>query len=390
MNARPLRLLIFSIDTSFLGLARLPKALSLAGFEVAALCPENAFLSKTRYLNLHFPLATTKNASKLLKQLVNTVQKWQPDMLIYGDETTVAFVHYIIHNLEKFISIIPNTILNLLKSSLGNPQFFAATLRKHLTLELASELGLRTPAIARVATPEQALQFVEANGYPVVLKKDFCWSGVGVKVCRNESELLSAIKDFQPHPPSLPKSFAKKFLQQDWFPTTEVLSVQQFIQGKTAMHPIVTLDGEVLAGFVAIKELTCSETGPSSLIRLTNHAEMRATVLKLAKHFQYSGFASFDFLIDENTNYAYLVECNPRPVPICHLGARVSVDLCQALFNRLSGKSLEPQLTVQQEELVALFPQEWRRDRNSPYLHQVYHDVPWDDTSLLQAYLTQM
>ncbi|MGF1962913.1 MAG: hypothetical protein RMX99_025875 [Aulosira sp. DedVER01a] len=390
MNAGSLRLLIFSIDTNFLGLARLPKALNKAGFEVAALCPVNAFLSKTRYLNQHFPLATTKNASKLIKQLVTTVQTWQPDMLIYGDETTVAFVHFIIHKLQNFLSVIPNPVLKLLKSSLGNPQFFAATLRKHRTLELAIELGLRTPTIARVAMPEQALQFVEANGYPVVLKKDFCWSGVGVKICRNESELLSAINDFLPHPPSLPKSFAKQLLQQDWFPKTEVLSIQQFIQGKTAMHPIVALDGEVLAGFVAIKELTCSETGPSSVIKLTNHAEMRATVLKLVKHFQFSGFASFDFLIDENTNYAYLVECNPRPVPICHLGARVGVDLCQSLFNTLSGHSLEPQLTVEREDLVALFPQEWRRDSNSSYLHQVYHDVPWDDVLLLKAYLTQM
>ena len=34
---------------------------------------------------------------------------------------------------------------------------------------------------------------------------------------------------------------------------------------------------------------------------------------------------------------------------------------------------------------VALFPQEWARNAESPYLTNAYHDVPWDDPDLLEA-----
>ena len=36
-------------------------------------------------------------------------------------------------------------------------------------------------------------------------------------------------------------------------------------------------------------------------------------------------------------------------------------------------------------DTVALFPNEWARDRNSLHLTTAYHDVPHDDPALLQA-----
>jgi hypothetical protein len=38
-------------------------------------------------------------------------------------------------------------------------------------------------------------------------------------------------------------------------------------------------------------------------------------------------------------------------------------------------------------DTVAFFPSEWRRDPESPYLVDGYHDVPWDDPALLRACL---
>jgi hypothetical protein len=36
-------------------------------------------------------------------------------------------------------------------------------------------------------------------------------------------------------------------------------------------------------------------------------------------------------------------------------------------------------------ELVAMFPNEWRRDPDSPFLSSALHDVPWDDPGVLGA-----
>jgi hypothetical protein len=42
-----------------------------------------------------------------------------------------------------------------------------------------------------------------------------------------------------------------------------------------------------------------------------------------------------------------------------------------------------PALT--QARQIALFPQEWRRAPDSPWLNNAFHDVPWDDPAVLQA-----
>ena len=382
-----IRLLIFSADPTYFGLARLPQALKNAGFEVAALCLPEALLAKTRYLDRLFPLAKTMDSAKLLKQLAEAMEDWQPDLLICGDEMTVALSHYVARNTAKLSKVLSTRTLQLLKASVGDPQFFDATLFKHDTLAAANALGLRVPAMTSVTNVMEAWHFVEKIGYPVVLKKNFGCAGVGVKVCRNEAAVASALQTFMPRSQSHFKVFAQKQLRRDWFPTGKVLSLQQFIQGRTAMYPLVALNGEILAGFAAIKEVTCSETGPSSLIRLINHDEMQATATALIQQFQFTGFASFDFMIEAETGHAYLLECNPRPVPVCHLGTLGGVNLGQALFARLSGQPWKPQTSVEQEQVICLFPQEWRRDPNSANLHQIYHDVPWDDPALVKAYV---
>ena len=386
------KLLIFSSDPTYIGLARLPKALKIAGFEVAALCLEEAFLAKTRYLDQIFlltknSLTKTMNADKLLKQLVEVMTIWSPDLLIFGDESTVAFGHYLVQNAAKFKILLPDSILQVIKSSLGDPEFFEATLLKNKTLEVAHGLGVRAPVAVSVTTSKAALEVAEKSGYPIVLKKEFGCSGVGVKVCSDQADLLATLPDFLPRHISPFKAQIQRFMKRDWMPKPKVLSVQQFIKGVTVMYPVVALNGEVLAGFAVVKHLTISPTGPSTVIRFINHPEMQATAIALIKEFKFTGFASLEFILEEGTNLAYLIEANPRPTTVFHLSNLVGIDPSKALFARLQGQKWEPQFTVEKELSIALFPQEWKRDSSSENLHQFYHDVPWDDPELLKAYI---
>ena len=327
------------------------------------------------------------NADKLLKKLVEVMTIWSPDLLIFGDESTVVFAHYLVQNSAKFKTLLSEPILQVIKSSLGDPEFFEATLFKNKTLEVAHSLGIRAPAAVSVTNSKDALEVAEKIGYPIVLKKEFGCSGVGVKVCSNQADLLATLPDFLPQSTSSFKSQILRFIKRDWFPRPKVLSVQQFIKGVTAMYPVVALNGEVLAGFAAVKDLTVSATGPSSVIRFTNNSEMQATAIALIKEFKFTGFASFDFILEEGTNHAYLLECNPRPVPILHLGTLAGIDMSKSLFVQLQNQKREPQLIVEKELSVALFPQEWKRDSSSKNLDHLHHDVPWDDPELLKAYI---
>jgi hypothetical protein len=57
-------------------------------------------------------------------------------------------------------------------------------------------------------------------------------------------------------------------------------------------------------------------------------------------------------------------------------------DLCLALHHHLAGIEI-PAPSAPRQEVVAHFPNEWRRDPQSPYLLNAHHDVPWDDPGLL-------
>jgi len=103
---------------------------------------------------------------------------------------------------------------------------------------------------------------------------------------------------------------------------------------------------------------------------------------KLAGAWGLAGFIGFDFIVDARGD-AWLIECNPRPTPIAHLGERAGEDICLALRRQLAGL---PPLSMQQKEtlIVAHFPHEALRDPASPYLTAAIYDVPRDDPGLLR------
>ncbi len=382
-----MRILLFAIDETRLGMPRLPKILQQAGFEVGILCSDQNFLAKTQFVDRKFRFTNTKSSRKLLDQLVQAVQEWEPILIVPGDETVVAFLHALIRRSIAQPSLLSKQVQEVLRASFGDLRWFDATMIKDKTQQIAADLNLRTPASLKVFNHAEALEGVEKIGYPVVLKKDFSWSGDGVKVCVDERELLQSLPTFLPKTSFALKERLRATLNREWFPTNKVLSLQQFIQGRPAMYALVALQGKVLAGYSAIPECTTSATGPSSVVRFVNNAEMANVSTKLVEHFGYSGFCGFDFMIEESTGNAYLLECNPRPIPICHLGHKIGLDLGVALHDGLKGISSAKVPEIAQEKVIALFPQEWKRDPSSPHITQNDHDVPWDDPALLTAIL---
>ena len=60
-------------------------------------------------------------------------------------------------------------------------------------------------------------------------------------------------------------------------------------------------------------------------------------------------------------------------------------DLPAALYAALSGEDIHPAPKVTENDIIALFPQEWMRDPDSAFLKSAYHDVPWEEPELLRA-----
>jgi carbamoyl-phosphate synthase large subunit len=369
-SANSRRVMIVQLSPGWMGIARLPKALATVGFRVATFCRADSFLSKTRYAEHGFGPPTTGSP---FSNLANAVRQFQPDLLIPACESAVNFLHEVVRaGLDGRLSADYADIVSLAKRSLGDPEYYGKVLSKHATLEIASELGLRTPQQSHISAIEDAVGFADLHGYPVVLKGEFGCAGQEVKICATADEIAAAFQ----------------FLNRTGNPRNPRVVAQQYVQGVSAMHLAVAASGNVLESLTLLKERTHPQlTGPSSVVKLIVNDEAAHTVSSLMKKLAYSGFGHCDFILESGSQAAYLLEFNPRPGPACGLGGLFGHDLCRALGSYLSDVPYQRQPSSGNHKTAALFPNEWIRDPQSPFLTGAYHDVPWDDPLLLRAYM---
>ena len=378
------KILIAGLE-SWSGVARLPHALQDAGFEVGVACFEDSYLAATRFRDRFFPWHPgCRRGGALLRRLKTIVDEWQPNFLVPADDPTVVFLSRAFERLEP-----ADRLASLLKFSLGNPAALLEAESKHGTLERARRCGIRVPRSRAVAGEAEMLVFARENGFPFLLKQSFGWAGCGVAVCRNESEAAAVWRNWHRRPAWKRRFYAwrnsirGRELGSRWLPADKVIVASQFIAGKPAMCLATILEGEVLGALTAFKVKSFpNEQGPSSVVQFVHNEEMRRAAGKLAGAWGLAGFIGFDFIVDARGD-AWLIECNPRPTPIAHLGERAGEDICLALHRQLAGL---PPLSMQQKEtlIVAHFPHEALRDPASPYLTAAIYDVPRDDPGLLR------
>ncbi len=364
-----MKTLIVACARDWIGIARMPQALRQAGFTVRAVSPSGAYLSRSSHLEKAYEYAGPAAGNDHAVFLQRILDEWAADLLIPGDDVAVQFLHVLWQLSEK--SPLNARARELIERSLGTPALFEEVDKKSLLSKFAAASGTLFPPQVVCPSLKEAQDFVAQHGFPVIHKTDFTFGGQGVHICAHEAELFDLLKQ-----PSLTNSDLQRR------PAT--FTLQKCLIGKTLGVSLTAHQGKTLSAFSYAKERTNPpRVGPTSVARPIDRPDLLETARRLVDYFQYTGFGGLDFLDDETNQMTYLLEFNPRPTPTCHLGQLLSADLCGALHAALSGT---PMPAVQPHELpplIALFPNEWLRDQKSPYLHTAYHDVPWDDPSLL-------
>jgi hypothetical protein len=430
-NKPEVRVLIPMIE-DWPSIARLPKALHAAGFKVAALCSADAWLTKTKYVDQVFvlprgllwsllkplwhaarniaPPAAIRSEprwipsakrmipalgnvafTRVIESLIKTVRQWRPDFMICGDELSRRLLNSIVHSAGECRLMLPPDVMAMIKRSLGDSRYFAPTTQKSALYEVAYQIGVRQPHPTLMSAAEDLDHFAARFGYPVVLKRDFLTSGAGVLICHDRNELHTG---FQRLRGAQPNDGAYARLLASFSDTSAVreraqITAHTFIKGTAGLCGVAALDGRLLASFTAIKLEVRWQNGPSSTIKFSRNEEMETAAARLIKALGFSGIGEVEFVVEDGTGHAYLMEFNPRPAPTSHLGGIAGADLCQALHNALCG-SFRPDAfpaSTQGERTVALFPQEWMRDPASFWLSRIWHDVPWEDPALLTAFI---
>ena len=384
-----MRILLVAIEDDRWGPPRLPKALACADLEVAALCPDSNPTARSRYLTRHFPWPRSRAWVRLAAGLRRAMAEWQPVLVVACDEQVVALLQFLLrHQKMTGLDRWPKPQLEVLARSMGAPASFDAMLLKNSTQLLARRVGVATPTGLAVANFPQARDEARRIGYPVVLKRSFSWGGAGVRVCGSEAELQRAVAETAQKPDIGLKSQVRWLLSRDWYPNDTSLWLQACIDGFPAMYTAVALNGRMLAGFAGLPVATNGTAGPSTVVEIGHHDAMETASRRMIEAMGATGFLSFDFMIEQGTGKPYLLECNPRPNQVGHLGPRVGVDLCGALRDALHNPARAGRMApkcANRKASVALFPAEWRRAPASTAILEHYHDVPWDEPELAVA-----
>jgi hypothetical protein len=364
--------------------ARLAMALDNAGCTVEAVCPSHHPLGKTRlgckmhpYRDL-MPLRSIKDAILAVK----------PDLIIPGDDLATQHLH------ELYCREQPpgktGALSELIERSLGAPQSFSIVYARTTFMECAQEGGVRVPKSEVITNIEALRKWAARSGFPTVLKADGTSGGDGVRVVHTLEEAESAFQALQA-PPLLSRAVKRALLDQDkrlFWPyllrRRAVVNAQTFVAGREATSAIACWKGTVLAElhFEVLRKV--DDAGPSTVVRLIENADMSFAAEKIVRRLNLSGLHGFDFMLEANTGNAYLLEINPRATQVGYLALGWGRDLPAALFAAISGEPVRTARKVTENDVIALFPQEWNGDPESPFLQSGYHDIPWEEPELVK------
>jgi len=111
------------------------------------------------------------------------------------------------------------------------------------------------------------------------------------------------------------------------------------------------------------------------VLRVIDNPDMSYAVKSIVSHLELSGLCGLDFILDDEGR-AHLLELNPRATPTSHLVGADGTDLLTALRTAFGFERPAVRTASYPDGLVALFPQELRRDADSPNLRLAHHDIP--------------
>jgi predicted ATP-grasp superfamily ATP-dependent carboligase len=358
------------------------RALAKADCEVSLLAPADSLAAKSRYVARLHVLAGNAIPMEWLHSLIAAIDDTAPRMLVPCDEMAVRLLFALALDPPRDLPSATRLRLDMLvRTSLGDPEFFQSSIDKILLPPAAEALGMRVPPYALADGVDEAIARAASLGYPLVLKRRFGFAGEGVAVVTDADDLVRQGRSLlSPDQLDLGQSHPQQLL------------VQSFIRGPYHSQAIAAWRGKPLARFAWERQVaTLPYKGQTSVLRFVRSPETAAHTETLCEAFGISGFCNVQFVLDQDGR-AYLLELNRRIVTHMHMGERVGADLAAAMARQLRGLPPAPptEPPLQSGPSVAIFPREWLRDPHSRWLHEYPSDLPWDDPALIKAMLAML
>jgi hypothetical protein len=366
--------------------ARLGVALANAGCTVEAVCPWSHPISVTSAVRR----THTYNGLAPLKSFAATIAATRPNLIVPCDDVAVLHLHEL-YDREQRRGKAGAVTCELIARSLGAPASFSVVRARAAFIHLANQEGVRAPQMEVIRSSSDIEELTARMGFPLVLKSNGTSGGCGVRIVRTLEEAERAFRKLQA-PPLFARAAKRSLVDRDmslvWpslLHNRFVVNAQEFVGGREATSAVVCWRGTILASvhFEVLKKH--NSTGPSTVLRLIENADMSFAAERMVRRLGLSGVIGFDFMLETQTGNAHLIEINPRATQVGHLTLGPGRDLPAALYAAMSGNAIYESPKVTEKDTIALFPHEWLRNPESPFLQSGYHDVPWEEPQLIRV-----
>jgi hypothetical protein len=365
--------------------ARLAGAMRRAGFRIAAAAPRGSHLALSAVPEAFRPLPAFGAAAALAA----AVDALSPALLVPCDDVGAGLVI----GLRGVPRLAP-----LVERSLGDPKAHPIALAKTAQVAHAAGLGLPVPGTRPLADAADFLAALAEDGLPAVLKVDGTWGGNGVALLRRPEEATPAWAAATTRPgwgKTLKTAMRERSLRAfaaraGW--RQGALCLQRMVPGQPANRAVACWEGKVLAGLSVEALRTMGPAAPAAVVRIIDHPGMAAAAAAMVASLGLSGLHGFDFMLEEATGEALLIELNPRATPACCFDPPGGAGLAAALLAALTGAPApEPAPEAARAgEVIAQFPGAWLTDPTDPLLRTPAHDVPWEDPGVMRAVFAEI
>src|SRR5271163_983170 len=346
--------------------ARLAMAFLRHGCDVSALCPPGhplRFVTGIGSIYSYQGLAP-------MGLLRDAIRAAQPTLIVPCDDIAVWQLHALHANEPD--------LRPLIELSLGAAEAYPAIRQRGEVLRIAQSLGIRVPLTRTLDSAEELKDWNFAK--PAVLKLDGTWGGKGVTIVGSLTEATQGFHSTSKTTKAW-RAWKRFLINRHFFALwawqrreTSKMTIQEFIPGQPATTMFACWRGEVLASSTVEVLVSQAPTGAANVVRVVKNNEIENAVRLLARKLQLSGFHGLDYVLEEDTDAAYLLELNPRATQLGHLNLSAHGDLAGVMAGKL--KNEPPNRRASENQIqngaIAFFPFALKSNPESVYLHEGY------------------
>lgn len=367
--------------------ARLAMAFSAAGCRVEIACPSDHPAMLTRDIATRYPF----RALWPVRSLHSAIRKSRPDLVVPTDEIAATYLYRLYELAPAIDQEISFFVRSLLERSLGAPENFPVLTSRTRLLAAAQAAGVRALPAQNIPDLATLLQWLSANHFPAVLKADGTSGGEGVRVVCTGKEAISAWRKLRA-PVGVAHLLKQTGFDRDLHhvaPWTKrrprTVSIQPFISGQDCNIAVACWQGELL-GAISLDVLRAwKPKGPGALVEISESDQMLKAARTVVRQLNLSGLCGFDFMVEDGTGCAYLIEMNAHATQTCHLPFGIPRDLITSLVSAIASRPLPPLNESGRQGIIALFPLAWQSGVSKKMLESTLQDVPWGEPALVEA-----